>query len=597
MGNSVTTILNRTSELEQNILSFSVHNSSEEMEILIRAIYRQVLGNAHITESERLTVAESQLKNGDISVQEFVRILAQSELYSNRFFNNCAPLRSVELNFKHLLGRAPESYEEVKQHIQILAEQGYEAEINSYIDSDEYVDAFGMDTVPFFRGNKTQTGKNNLSFTNLLALQQGAASSDLSSIFGTSSILMRSLIKNIPTRINPLSSLPSYQPVKPVVGKISTDVSKIISKTLGLPSYQLTSTIEKPFSTDSGTAESLQRQYQSFEDSKPVQLLIGDSEADIEVVIRAIYRQVLGNAHVMESERPIVLESQLKNRNLSVREFVRRLAKSELYRRLFFDNCPRYRSIELNFKHLLGRAPYDYSETFYHSQILDRGGFAAEIDSYIDSDEYQDVFGENMVPYTRGYKTQTGQKLLGFTNMFKLLTSVSTSDKAGQTGNSPRVLKPLIYNNSGGNVPVTDVEALLAEILKPKTPSIEPLALARQQTQQKAYQDLQRKCQEQRKLIESLEQRLAQLQRFASIGTKVLGTWQTSETPGPSLQPIYQDYGATADLGNTYEGLLKQSEENLKAIASLQSKIANSQRLALFGERQLNKWRSRTFSS
>jgi phycobilisome core-membrane linker protein len=507
-------------------------------------------------------------------------------------FNNCAPLRSVELNFKHLLGRAPESYEEVKQHNQILAEEGYEAEIDSYIDSDEYVDAFGEDSVPFFRGNKTQTGKNSLSFTNLLALQQGAASSDLSSFFGTSSILMRSLIKNIPSRINPLSSLPPYQPL-PVVTQIPTDVNKVISKVLGLPSYQPTFTRKKPLSTASGSKEALQRQYQSFEESTPLELLPDYGEEDLEIVIRAIYRQVLGNAHVMESERPITLESQLKNGDLNVREFVRRLAKSELYRSRFFDNCLRYRSIELNFKHLLGRAPYDYTETFYHSQILDQGGFSAEIDSYLDSDEYQDVFGENIVPYTRGYKTQTGQKLLGFTNMFKLLTSVSTSDKAGEKANSPRTLKPLIYNNPGGNAPITDVQVLLAEVLKPKPQFIAPLAVTRPQ----AYQDLQTKCQQQRKLIESLAQKLAELQPFVSIGTKVLGTWPTSETPARPIQPIYKDYEAVSPLDNTYEGLLKQSQENLKAIASLQWKIAELQRLALFGEIRLNKWRSRTFSS
>jgi hypothetical protein len=177
--------------------------------------------------------------------------------------------------------------------------------------------------------------------------------------------------------------------------------------------------------------------------------------------------------------------------------------------------------------------------------------------------------------------------------MFKLLTSVSTSDKAGPTGNSARTLKPLIYNNPGGNAPVTDVQALLAKVLKPKLPSIDPLAVARQQ----AYQDLQRKCQEQRKLIESLQKRLAELQPIASIGTKVLGTWPTSETPGPSLQPIYRDYEVASALDNTYESLLKKSQENLKVISSLQSKIADSQRLALFGEIRLNKWRSRTFSS
>jgi hypothetical protein len=91
-NNSVTTRLNRASELTRNIFSFSVDNSSEEMETLIRAIYRQVLGNVHIMESERITVAESQLKNGDISVREFVRILAHSELYRNRFMNYAFPL-------------------------------------------------------------------------------------------------------------------------------------------------------------------------------------------------------------------------------------------------------------------------------------------------------------------------------------------------------------------------------------------------------------------------------------------------------------------------------------------------------------------------
>ena len=172
-NNSVTTILNRASQLTRNIFTFSVHNSSEETETLIRAVYRQVLGNAHVMESERLTLAESQLRNSNITVQEFIRIVGQSELYRNRFFNNCAPLRFIELNFKHLLGRAPESYQEIKQHSQILAEEGYEAEINSYLDSSEYFNAFGLDTVPYYRGNQTQIGKNNLSFTNLLALQQG----------------------------------------------------------------------------------------------------------------------------------------------------------------------------------------------------------------------------------------------------------------------------------------------------------------------------------------------------------------------------------------------------------------------------------------
>ncbi|NJM74336.1 MAG: hypothetical protein HC862_32180 [Scytonema sp. RU_4_4] len=166
------------------------------------------------------------------------------------------------------------------------------------------------------------------------------------------------------------------------------------------------------------------------EGSAWIELCSDYSAEDIEVVIRAVYRQVLGNSYVMESERLVVPESQLKRGEISVREFVRQVAKSDLYRSRFVDNCYRYRTIELNFKHLLGRAPNDYSEMVYHSQILDESGFEADIDSYIDSLEYQQNFGENVVPYHLGFTTQVGQKNVGFSRMFQLFRGYSNSDRA-----------------------------------------------------------------------------------------------------------------------------------------------------------------------
>ena len=106
-----------------------------------------------------------------------------------------------------------------------------------------------------------------------------------------------------------------------------------------------------------------------FDETDPIRLWPRASAIEIETIIRAIYRQVLGNAHVMDSERLQVPESRLKRGDLSVREFVRCLAKSELYRSRFFDNCYRYRAIELNFKHLLGRAPSSFEEMRHHSAI------------------------------------------------------------------------------------------------------------------------------------------------------------------------------------------------------------------------------------
>lgn len=63
------------------------------------------------------------------------------------------------------------------------------------------------------------------------------------------------------------------------------------------------------------------------------------SEADKELIIRAVYRQVLGNQYVMSSERLQGPESLFKRGYLSVRELVRQVAKSGLYRAKFFENC------------------------------------------------------------------------------------------------------------------------------------------------------------------------------------------------------------------------------------------------------------------
>jgi phycoerythrin-associated linker protein len=197
-----------------------------------------------------------------------------------------------------------------------------------------------------------------------------------------------------------------------------------------------------------------------FEETPPLELTPGRTEEEVESLIRAVYRQILGNAYVMESERAVVPESQLKRGELSVREFVRAVAKSELYRSRFFETCPRYRFIELNYKHFLGRAPDGLEEMRSHSTILDTQGFEAEIDSYLDSDEYQNAYGENIVPYYRGYKTQPGKNMVGFTHLFALARGASSSDLKGSLSGKTPVLNKYVIQEiplpvippSGGSV-------------------------------------------------------------------------------------------------------------------------------------------------
>jgi phycoerythrin-associated linker protein len=153
-------------------------NSLEEIQSTIRAIYKQVLGNPYVMESERLVTAESQLCERSISVREFVRIIAKSDFYRSRYFESCAPYRFVELNFLHLLGRAPQDQREVSEHIIRCVAEGYDAEIDSYIDSEEYQLAFGENIVPYYRGKKSEANPKQVGYNHMFAIDRGSAKID-----------------------------------------------------------------------------------------------------------------------------------------------------------------------------------------------------------------------------------------------------------------------------------------------------------------------------------------------------------------------------------------------------------------------------------
>nr|AHZ34039.1 phycobilisome rod linker polypeptide (Lr), C-phycoerythrin class I-associated protein [uncultured Synechococcus sp.] len=185
----------------------------------------------------------------------------------------------------------------------------------------------------------------------------------------------------------------------------------------------------------------------SEESEAPLELLPGDDDAKKEQIIRAVYKQVLGNAYVMESERQLVPESQFKLGEISVREFVRRIAKSELYRSRLFETCARYRYIELAFRHLMGRAPIDFQEMRDHSERLDAKGYDADIDSFLDCDDYQNAFGEWIVPYQRGWKTESCTTLQEFTWSFQLLRGNSSSSLKGDLAGIKSKLGGAAYQN------------------------------------------------------------------------------------------------------------------------------------------------------
>lgn len=170
---------------------------------------------------------------------------------------------------------------------------------------------------------------------------------------------------------------------------------------------------------------------QPFVDAQPVELRANWAEGDVKSVIRAAYRQVLGNEYLMESERLVGPESLLMQGSISVRDFVRAIAQSELYRQKFLYPNFHVRFIELNYKHLLGRAPYDQTEISDHLDLYTTQGYEAEIASYLDSPEYQQNFGDSLVPYHRDFQgAGPGQRAIGFSRLMHLYGGYANSDRS-----------------------------------------------------------------------------------------------------------------------------------------------------------------------
>jgi hypothetical protein len=204
--------------------------SDQDKTTIIRTVYQQVLGRQYIMESERLEGAESLFRNGYLSVREFVRVVAKSGLYRSKFFENCNPYHFIELNFKHLLGRAPQNKAEMLHHFTILQEEGVEAEIDSYIDSAEYQERFGEEVVPYLTGWDYSAGQQGRQFSWLMQLARGAAASVKGDTAGTNFRLGNALHQDraVPV-VSPNAKGSAYQPSR-VANESITKMAKGIGQ-------------------------------------------------------------------------------------------------------------------------------------------------------------------------------------------------------------------------------------------------------------------------------------------------------------------------------------------------------------------------------
>ncbi|GAX36577.1 phycobilisome rod-core linker polypeptide [Nodularia sp. NIES-3585] len=124
-------------------------------------------------------------------------------------------------------------------------------------------------------------------------------------------------------------------------------------------------------------------------------------DSEVQELIWAAYRQIFSEHEILKFYRQTNLESQVKNRAITVRDFIRGLAKSEAFRNLVVQTNSNYRLVEIALKRILGRASYNKDEEIAWSIKIATLGWNGFVDALINSQEYQSNFGDNIVPYQR----------------------------------------------------------------------------------------------------------------------------------------------------------------------------------------------------
>jgi phycobilisome rod-core linker protein len=136
---------------EEKPVVFTTENilSSSDMDNLIEAAYRQIFFHAFKWDREK--ILESQLRNGQITVRDFVRGLLLSNTFRNSFYEKNSNYRFVEHCVQKILGRDVYSEREKIAWSIVVATKGYQGLIDDLLNSDEYLSNFGYDTVPYQR--------------------------------------------------------------------------------------------------------------------------------------------------------------------------------------------------------------------------------------------------------------------------------------------------------------------------------------------------------------------------------------------------------------------------------------------------------------
>jgi phycobilisome rod-core linker protein len=136
------------------------------------------------------------------------------------------------------------------------------------------------------------------------------------------------------------------------------------------------------------------------------------SSGQISDLIEAAYRQIF--FHAFAADREKFLESQLRSGQITVRDFIRGLCLSNTFTNSFYNLNSNYQFVTHCVQKVLGRDVYSDAEKIAWSIVVATKGRAGFIDDLLNSDEYLENFGDNIVPFQRRRVLPSGASELPF---------------------------------------------------------------------------------------------------------------------------------------------------------------------------------------
>ena len=351
----------------------------------------------------------SQVVQGQISMREFIRALGRSKEYRQQFHDGFVNSRVVELAYRHFLGRGISSLEEFRKSFAILSDQGLNGLVDVLVNSAEYAQAFGEETVPYLRDLGTEAQESagwgsNRKLFNFSAPFDGAPQ----------------YVTLYASYRQPFADQHVYgggnDPVANQYGAIFPSGTASVATRpapYGYDSRRLlvSNGLNSPGQLDSASFRSSRPRkvgprvvrLQQIATGGNVNPRVGgrpsvrNTESSTQAVINAVYVQVLGNAGYA-GERMGSDEARLENGDISLREFVRAVARSDAFRRRYWSGLYIVKAIEVIHRRLLGRPTFGRWEIDALFDTAARKGFYGVVDALINSREYNEASAKTPFP-------------------------------------------------------------------------------------------------------------------------------------------------------------------------------------------------------